>query len=95
MRLLDTCRVCEATAPSTGMLPCAWQSWNAATCFDWSATKGSTCRYGLETAESPAAAADQEGSEAAEAQASQNGAGSGRRHLSAKERKLLKKVTRV
>eukprot|EP00891_Asterochloris_glomerata_P005087 jgi/Astpho2/5087/fgenesh1_pg.00072_%23_10_t len=51
----------------------------------------SYAKYGLETAESPAAAADQEGSEAAEAQASQNGGGSGRRHLSAKERKLLKK----
>ena len=52
-----------------------------------------TCRYGLETAESPAAEAEQEGGEAAEAHASQNGGGSGRRHLSAKERKLLKKVT--
>ena len=51
-----------------------------------------TCRYGLETAEPPAAQAEQEDSEAAEAQASQNGGGSGRRHLSAKERKLLKKV---
>ena len=51
-----------------------------------------TCRYGLETAGPPAAEAEQEGTEAAEAHASQDGGGSGTRHLSAKERKLLKKV---